>query len=787
MKRKIVFRTALALGLTVVLLGLLAPYLSANQFRERIIEALQAALNRKVEIGAVHYNLFTGPGFSVEDVLISDEPGAGIEPFAHVDSLKARLHLKSLFTWHLAFSKLRLVEPSVNLVKTDAGPWNVQAFFQRAASEKEHGPHASFPDIEIVNGRINFKLGLVKSIFYINHADLYIYPNSSGDLVVRFSGEPARTDRGAQGLGRLSGRGLLHNSGRPEDDLSMAVQLERSSLSELVRLFSARDLGIHGQVASNATLAGPLSHIAINGSLNVSDLHRWDLMPAQGEGWTLKYRGLLDVHSQKLDLETTAAPEEKIPVALKFRAADFMSAPKWAASMILKDLPAASLVETARHLGAALPDTVQVDGKVNGGLGFSNPGGIQGELAVANASFKFPDNASAQIDSAEILITSQQVSLSPAELTLGNGHTALIQARYDAGAQEFAMQIATKLLTAADLNSGPGSLVDAAAIPVLAGCRQGTWDGSVRYERKGQAPGQWSGSFDVQNAQLDLPGIAAPLRVISAGVEVENGKVQIRNLRGRVGPVAIQADYRFDLAGGAHLMRLNAGEADVADLERLFMPTLRRKQGFLANLRLQTAPVPGWLKERDIEGTVQIKRLVREDAPLCTLKAHLTWTGTDAQLTNATCVQDDMEAAGRVVINLAASTPQYRLSGQVRNLDYHDGTLDFEGRFDTAGTGTDLLLNAASQGVFTGRDIQLSTDTTLRDISGAYQLSTGVTGPRLVLTRIQASDGVDAFTGQGASLTEGRIVLDLTTAAKKQVKLSGSLFPLHSSPSEPRP
>ena len=787
MKRKIVWRTALVLGLAVVLLGLLAPYLSANQFRERIREALQAALHRKVEIGEVHYNLFTGPGFSVEDVLIGDEAGAGIEPFAHVESLKARLQLKSLFTWHLAFSKLRLLDPSVNLVKTDAGPWNVQAFFQRAASEKEHGPHASFPDIEIVDGRINFKFGLIKSVFYINHADLDIYPNSSGDLVVSFLGEPARTDRGAQGFGRLSGRGLLHNSGRPEDELTMAVQLDRSSLSELVRLFSARDFGIHGQVASNATLSGPLSHIAITGSLNVSGIHRWDLMPAQGEGWTLKYRGVLDVHSQKLDLETSAAPEEKIPVALKFRAADFISAPKWAASMILKDLPAASLVETARHLGAALPNGVQVDGKVSGGLGFSNPGGVQGELAVANASFKFPDSGSAAIDAADIVINNQQVSLAPAELILDNGHAAAIEARFDAGAQTFVMQIATKLLTAADLKSGPGSLVDAASIPVLAGCRQGTWDGKVRYERKGQAAGEWSGIFDVQNAQLDLPGMAAPLRVISAGVEIESGKVQVKNLRGRVGAVPIQADYRYELSGGTHLVHLTASEADLADLERLFMPTLRREQGFLANLRLRQAALPDWLKDRDVEGTVQIKRLMLAEAPLCAFKAHLKWTGTDAQLMNAACVQDDMEAAGRVAVNLAGSSPQYRLSGQVRNLDYHEGLLGFEGRFDTAGTGTRLLLNATSQGAFTGRDIQFASDTTLREISGTYQLSTGAAGPRLLLTRIQASDGADTFTGQGASLTDGRVVLDLMSAARRQVKLSGSLLPLHSPPSEPRP
>src|SRR5579864_4103052 len=120
MKRRIIFRVILGIGLSVIMLGLLAPYLSADQFRERIREALQAALNRKVEIGAVHFNLFTGPGFSVENVLIGDDAGAGIEPFAHVNTLQARLQLKTFFTGRLSFSRLRLVEPSVNLVKTDA-------------------------------------------------------------------------------------------------------------------------------------------------------------------------------------------------------------------------------------------------------------------------------------------------------------------------------------------------------------------------------------------------------------------------------------------------------------------------------------------------------------------------------------------------------------------------------------------------------------------------------------------------------------------------------------------
>ena len=69
-------RSLLVALLLVVLVGLAAPRVSANRFRPRIQAALQAALNRPVQVGSVHLNLFTGPGFTVDDVLIDDDPEA---------------------------------------------------------------------------------------------------------------------------------------------------------------------------------------------------------------------------------------------------------------------------------------------------------------------------------------------------------------------------------------------------------------------------------------------------------------------------------------------------------------------------------------------------------------------------------------------------------------------------------------------------------------------------------------------------------------------------------------
>src|SRR5581483_2606479 len=280
----------------------------------------------------------------------------------------------------------------------------------------------------------------------------------------------------------------------------------------------------------------------------------------------------------------------------------------------------------------------------------------------------------------------------------------------------------------------------------------------------------------------DLPGIAAPLRIASAAVQIDDGKVQIRNLRGHLGTVPVQVDYRFDIAGGPHSIRLTAADASLPELQRLFLPTLRRRQGFLANLRLRRAPAPEWLQDRNVEGTIQIRRLALDAEPVCAFKAHIAWSGTAAQFTNATCTLDDLETSGRITINLAGSIPQYRLTGTIDNFESPNGEYDFEGEFGSSGLGTDVLLNASSKGAFTGRDVRLSNDTTLREITGAFDLTPALTGPRVALTKLQATDGVDSFTGQGTGLADGRIVLDLTTAAKRQVKLTGSLFAVRTPP-----
>jgi AsmA protein len=777
---KTVWRWILVALLAIVIVGFAAPRVSAERFRPRIQAALEAALNRPVHLGKVHLNLFTGPGFTVDDVLIDDDPAAGIEPFAHVESLQARIRWSSLFSGTLAFSSLRLATgergdaPSVNVVKLPAGPWNIQPLLDRhAQSGGSHG--GGVPDIQIRGGRINFKFGDTKSVFYISDADVDIYPNESGEVVVRFSGAPARTDQASQSFGELTARGLLQPGTNGESRLNMGVHLDRTAISELTRLFHGSDIGVHGYVLADAKLDGPLSKVDITGNLNISDVHRWDLMPAPGEGWTLNYRGLMNLTGHHLELATVAATAaQPDPVSVEFRLDDYLTAPKWSGNLQFRDLPAASLVETARHFGAPLPPGVQVEGQVEGGIGYSSQSGFDGQLALAKASVKFSEGGSAQFDSAQVLIADGRVALAPADIEMDDGQSAQIEGEYSLDNSHSALRISTRQLTA-----GAAHLLDTAAIPLLEQIHQGSWKGSVAYEKTGDNPGVWSGQYDLQNAVIEIPGLASPVRLVSATVQMSDQGIQLSRMRGRAGTVKFEGECRYDAAATHPIrLRLTVPQLQLGDVETLMLPTLRRNEGFLARAFRRDQPLPKWLDERDAEITLQVLNLMNADAPLGDLSAHAIWRGPSINVSSLEWRLDSMHASGKLAVNLAKAEPAYELNATVENFDYRNGQLDIDGELQTSGIGTALLLNLRSKGTFDGRGIMLASDSEVREVSGSYRLG-GLSGvPRLLLSNVQVLQGADTLVGQGASQPDGHIVLELASG-RKQVRLTGMLLPVH--------
>ena len=271
-------------GLVIVIaLAMAAPYLPAGLLRTRVAAALERSLDRPVEIGGIHFTFFPvglvpGPGFVFENVSIKEDPRAGFEPFAHSTELGASIRLWSLLRGKLELSGISLGDATINLVKTNAGMWNFQYLLEKAAQRQ-----SAWPAIRMRGGRVNFKFGDVKSIFFFNDADLDI----GGLGGVNFGGALARTDQTIQDRGRLFLRGRASDAA-----LDFEVEFEGQS------------------IAANGRLAGALSALQFTGDVEASQGEYRGTLHLRGLDIGGELRGEAELLKARIQLEGLADPLE---------------------------------------------------------------------------------------------------------------------------------------------------------------------------------------------------------------------------------------------------------------------------------------------------------------------------------------------------------------------------------------------------------------------------------------------------------------------------------------------
>src|SRR5260370_30044888 len=86
----LLFKSAGVLLLLLLIAGFMAPVFTADQYGRRLQASLERALGRRVEIGRVRFNLFKGPGFSVDNVTIYEDPSIGMEPVVYIQEPASR-------------------------------------------------------------------------------------------------------------------------------------------------------------------------------------------------------------------------------------------------------------------------------------------------------------------------------------------------------------------------------------------------------------------------------------------------------------------------------------------------------------------------------------------------------------------------------------------------------------------------------------------------------------------------------------------------------------------------
>jgi hypothetical protein len=770
MKKRIFQAAGAALGL-LLLAALIVPYVNADQYGLRLKWSLEKALGRQVDIGKVRFSLLEGPAFSVErdsrgpGVVIHEDPSIGIEPVAYVESMRVRPSLWSLLGGRFVVSSIELEDASINLSKTGAadepGSWNFSSFVNPTVMR-------TTPAIHVRNGRVHFKFGDTKSVFYLTGTDLDISPPGSrnGGWTVSCSAQPARTDRTAQGLGSFTLGGRWYVA--PER-VDLDLDLERTGLGELTALLRGQAGAIHGTITSHLHLGGPINNIGIQGRLNVEDVHRWDLLPPQGQGWPLDVRGRLDLIGQQLELQSSSAGGGILPLSARLRASDYLSKPHWAVAVNWNRFPIDPLMQLATDMGAQFPPKLKLTGTMDGAIGYSGAGSFQGELAFHDTAVTIPDSPPVRFDQAYVVLDHGHVRLSPARVLTADQDAAEVQADYAIDADMLDLAIHSEAMKVASLRAQ----VALAAVPWLEQVQSGQWSGDLHYHRD---PGQagWTGRLELKGARLDVPGFAHPLQLASARAQIDGARVVLDRLDAAIGGISFGGDYRYEPgAARPHRFRLHVESLDASKLETELLPTLRRSSSLIARA-LGRAGTPDWLKRRDAEGVILIDDLDLGGQHLEGFRAHLLWDAGRAELDSLQAKLNRASITGKLAVNLRGERPGYQFTGKVKGIAWQSGKLDGEGTLESSGIGKQLLANLRSEGSFTGSALDFGTSPAWRSVSGSYRLALA---PRLRLTALKLKMEDETYTGRGNVLDDGRLVILLSNGAS-EMRMSGTLAKL---------
>jgi hypothetical protein len=776
MRRFRVVRAVVLAAVTLALAAAVAPLVHADRFRGQIVRALQEALDRKVEIaGSVRFQILPFPGFSARNVVIHDDPSMGLEPLAYVDSLDVGVRLASLWRWRLEVAALRLVEPSVNLVKNRQGEWNYPPLLDRAFGASRHRRPA-LPEIQVRAGRLNFKFGDTKSVFYFSDADLDVSPAAETSAVrVRFAGALARTDRRLSGVGLLSGRGSLLLAGQRDSRVDLNLHLDRSAISEILLLLQGRSVGVGGFVTSTARLEGPLSAIQVAGRIQLVGIPR-GFLPLPADRGSLEYTGGLDLDSQELHLESRPGGQAALPVWIRFRLTDYLRAPRWALGLTFRRLPVDSLPALAREMGFNFPPGSTLQGFASGAVSWSAARGIRGQVALedAEAGWKEPAEERLRIPQARLLFDADTLRFTAPEVGLDQQALA-VEALYWPAKGKLDARLATEELAIDRFLSLWPRLIGADPPPVLRSCAGGAWAGSLRYAEEEEAGGAWSGIFSLREATIELEGLAHPLRVGSAAVRLGRTS-RIRFAAAQAGGIPFTGEYSFDPdAPRPHRFELRAELVDAARLERLLEPALRRgRRGLLARtLRLPLPPLPSWLAARRAEGSLEISKLQAGALRLEALRARLYWDGAHVEAPRFEAKLGEAGLSGRLAADLAGPAPRYSAQLHLGQLDWDGGVVSADFRLETNGSGAALLQHLRADGSFAGRSLTLAGRVWDR-ASGCFQLRIERAAPQVRLCSVELAAGARTYYGFGLA-DSGAGELDLFHNGD-QLRLSGPFF-----------
>jgi AsmA protein len=366
----------------LLLLIIVPPLLNVSRFQRRIATSISQSLGRTVTLDNVTLNLLPFPGFTLQNLVVAEDPAFGSEPIIRAMSVRANLRISSLWRRQVEFSTISFTDTtSVNLVHLPDGRWNLDSILTQAShinaaptAQKVAGPTPRFPYIEATGARVNLKLGYEKLPVSLTEADFALWLPDPAAWHLRIEGHPARTDTDVSDTGTIRLEAILGRASSI-DRVPISVDGEWSTapLGEVTHLLLGRDAGIRGNMDLTAHLQGSVGNANIDTHLRLISLRRADFIPARALTVDIQCHGIATNTFHTFTDSSCHWPTDSPAVFFDAAFPDVRDLNTATGRISLSGLPAVSLLDWLHVLSSRTPNDLIAIGTVTGSIQ-SQPG-----------------------------------------------------------------------------------------------------------------------------------------------------------------------------------------------------------------------------------------------------------------------------------------------------------------------------------------------------------------------------------------------------------------------------
>ena len=753
--------------LVVVVIILLAifvpPFISLNRLKGRLGGTIGDSLGRRISIGRISLRLVPQPGFDLSDVDIHDDPNFSAEPMLHADKVRATLRLSSLWRRRLEIASLTFEEPSVNLVRNDAGKWNIATLLERAqripsapTSKVTSESRPRFPYLEAANARVNFKIGMEKKAYAFSEADLALWLASEDEWHVRMEARPIRSDRNLHDTGTIKLEGTFQRASDPrQTPLNLTVALDKGQLGQLSEFVYGRDRGWRGGLDANATISGTPADLQLTLDATLDDFRRYDITGSDSSRirtrCTARYVDSAEQPHSHTGLDCRL-PAGNGDVKLRGAVQQVFTSPQYDLSVSVSHLPASVLASAARRMKKGVIADLNATGEVNAAFtvktepssGASGPviagGGairdlritsklIQPELAVGEIKFAFDRDDSkpavhrSRRSQPQMAATPATLRITATPLPLGAaGHLVYLEGAIHSA--DFSLSLRGQ----ADL---PRAFAIAQAFGFAAPKAPVTGVADLNLQLRGIAhdfPQPWlEGKASLSNLQINSGPV--PVAMDFATAEFSRGAMNFWTQEAVLGKSGIKlrgsVTYPMPCSTEPCPVRfaLASNELRLDDVNSLLNPRLRERPWYSFGKRNDANGIDGWTGD----GTINVGRFVIKSVALDRFSAFVHYGEGKLDVTNIAADLFAGKHLGELHVNYAAEEPRYDLAGTVSNASLenlglslwsnawhggpaHGGTVDAKYQLHLSGWDAAALFKSAAgsadllwkNGAFTG-------------------------------------------------------------------------------------